>query len=129
MRGQPHYFSPTPILPRLVRFCYGTLLAAVLVAGAYYALVYAPSVWNSGSLAPSAVHVVARHVDGETLYITQRQQLLLNLYGIAFAVSLLAWLMLGILLEVKLKVRIFRGVPAPLPREPKHRPPAPFSHN
>lgn len=127
MRGQPHYFAPTPILPRLIRFCYSALFVVICVAGAYYALVYAPSVREHGSPTPTQTQVVPLHEDGEVVYITESQQVLLNAYGAAFAVSLLVWLMVGLLLE--LKIRIFRGVPAPLPREHKHSPPTPFSQN
>ncbi len=128
MHGQPRYFTPKPILPRLVRILYSLLFIAVLVAGAYYALIYAPSVQESGALAPIGQQIVSHSGDGATVYITQQQQFLLNLYGALFAVSLLVWLMLGLLLEIKLKIHIFRGVPAPLPK-PKPGPPTSFSHN
>jgi hypothetical protein len=105
------------------------MFAAVFLAGAYWAVVYAPSVRESGSLVPTATHVVAQHDAGQTVYITEKQNLLVNLYGAAFAISLLVWLMAGLLLEVKLKVHIFKGAPAPLPREPEHRPPSSFSAN
>lgn len=129
MRGQPHYFTPTPLIPRLIRLCYSLMFLAVFVAGAYWALVYAPSVRESGSPVPTATQVVAQYDAGQTVYITARQHLLVNLYGAAFAVSLLVWLMLGLLLEVTLKIHIFKGVPAPLPREPEHSPPTSFSAN
>ncbi len=129
MRGQPHYFAPKPILPRLVRFCYGALFVVICLAGSYYLLRYAPSVREQGSLVPTGTRVVPLHEDGEIVYITERQQVLLNAYGAAFAVSLLLWLMLGLLLEIKLKIHIFRGVPAPLPREHKRSPPTSFSEN
>ena len=109
MRAQPHYFTPTPLLPRLGRLCYNLMFVVILIAGAYFLLVYAPSVRESGSLVPTAAHLVAQHEDGETIYITQSQHLLLNAYGAAFAMSLLVWLMVGILLEVKLKIHIFKG--------------------
>ncbi len=129
MNRHPHYFAPKPLLPRLVRWCYSLLFVAICLIGAYYVLFYAPSVRESGSLAPTAVQVVPQQDAGQTVYITERQQLLLNVYGAAFAVSLLVWLMIGVLLEVKLKIHIFKGVPAPLPRESKHSPPTPFSSN
>ena len=128
MHGQPRYFTPKPILPRLVRVLYSLLFIAVLVAGAYYALIYAPSVRESAALTPSAQQFVPHPDDGEVVYITPQQQFLLNLYGALFAVSLLVWLMLGLLLEIKLKIHIFRGVPAPLPK-PRPGPPSSFSPN
>ncbi len=129
MQAHPHYFHPTPLLPRLIRWCYSLLFVALCIAGAHYVLVYAPSVRESGSRVPTAIQTVPQHDAGETVYITERQELLLNLYGAAFAVSLLVWLMAGILLEVKLKIHIFRGVPAPLPPEPRGSPPTSFSAN
>ncbi len=129
MNHHPHYFTPKPLLPRLVRWTYSLLFVAICVIGAYYVLAYAPSVRESGALVPTAMQVVPQHDAGQTVYITQQQQLWLNIYGAAFAVSLLVWLMIGILLEVKLKIHIFKGVPAPLPREPKHSPPTSFSSN
>ncbi len=129
MNHRPHYLTPKTLLPRLVRWGYILLFVAICLIGAYYVLAYAPSVRESGSLVPTALQVVPQHDAGQIVYITERQQLLLNAYGAAFAVSLLVWLMTGILLEVKLKIHIFKGVPAPLPREPKHSPPTPFSSN
>ena len=125
----PHYFTPKPLLPRLVRWTYSLLFVAICLIGAYYVLAYAPSVRESGSLAPTALQVIPQHDAGQTVYITERQQVLLNAYGAAFAGSLLVWLMVGILLEVKLKIHIFKGAPARLPREPKHSPPTTFSSN
>ncbi len=129
MHHRPHYFKPKPLLPRLVRWSYSFLFVAICLIGAYYVLVYAPSVRESGSLMPTAMQVVPQHDAGQTIFITERQQLLLNAYGAAFAVSLLVWLMIGLLLEIKLKIHLFRGVPAPLPREQKRSPPTPFSSN
>jgi hypothetical protein len=129
MHGQTHYFHPTPLIPRLVRWCYILVFAGLFAAGAYYALVHAPAVIESGSPVPTTSHTVLHHEDGESVYITQRQQITLNLLGAALALSLLAWLMVGILVEVKLKIHIFRGSPAPLPREPKHDNPSSFSMN
>ncbi len=128
MHGQPRYFTPKPILPRLVRFFYALLFIGVLLAGAYYATIYVPSVRDTAALTPSAQQFVPHTDDGETVYITPQQQFLLNLYGALFAVSLLVWLMLGLLLEIKLKIHIFRGVPAPLPK-PRPGPPTSFSAN
>ncbi len=128
MHGQPRYFTPKPILPRLVRVVYSLLFVGVLLAGAYYAIIYAPSVRDTAALAPSAQQFVPHTGDGETVHITPQQQFLLNLYGALFAVSLLVWLMLGLLLEIKLKIHIFRGVPAPLPK-PRPGPPTSFSPN
>jgi hypothetical protein len=129
MNRQPRYFTPKPLIPRLVRWWYTAMFAVICLLGAYYLLVYAPTVRGSGSLAPTTTQFVPQRDGEETVYITEHQQLRLNLYGAAFAISLLVWLMVGILLEVKLKIHIFKGVPAPLPREPEHSPPTPFSSN
>lgn len=128
MNGHPRYFTPTPILPRLVRFLYGLLFVGVLLAGVYYVVIYAPSVRESAAAAPIGQQIVPHPDDGGIVYITPTQQFLLNFYGALFAVSLLVWLMLGLLLEIKLKIHIFRGVPAPLPKS-KPGPPTSFSPN
>ncbi len=129
MRGQTHFLAPTPILPRLARLCYSALFVVICLAGVYYLLAYMPSVREHGSLAPTSAQVVPLHDEGEMVYITERQQILLNAYGAAFAGSLLAWLMIGLLLEIKLKIHIFHGSPAPLPRQRKRSPPTSFSEN
>ena len=129
MNRRPRYFTPRPLIPRLIRWCYAAMFAAILLLGAYYLLVYVPRVHDSGSTAPTTTQFVPKQDQGETVYITEQQQARLNFYGATFAVGLLSWLMLGLLLETRLKIRIFRGVPAPLPREPKHSPPTSFSSN
>ena len=128
--SSPHRFmTPTPLWPRLVRLVYRLLLVLILLAGAYYILIYAHGIRESGSPIHGGEHVVPQHEDGAILYITAKQQIELNIYGAALAVSLLTWLLLGILMEFKLKIHVFRPVPAPLPREPKRSPPTSFSSN
>ena len=129
MSSQPHFFSPTPIWPRVVRFFYSLLFLGVCLGGAYYIIIYAPSVRESGALAPQGQQVVPLRDAGQTVYITARQQVLLNVYGAAFAMSLLVWLMLGLLLEMKLKIHLFRPFPVRAPRKIEHGPPTWYSPN
>ena len=114
---------------RVVRFLYTLVFVALCLGGIYYIAVYAPRVREAGSLAPVGQNVIPQREDGETVYITARQQLLLNAYGIAFAVSLLAWLLIGIVLEMRFKVRIFRRLPRAAVPKIKHGPPSSFSPN
>ncbi len=110
----------------LIRYAYIALLAAVCLAGAYYLAVYAPGIRESASRVPVGEQVVPHNDEGETVYITPREQLTLNLYGAAFGLALFAWLFVGIALELKYRIEIFGPLPASLAGRKKQVPRSPL---
>ncbi len=106
----------SPDRDRLIRFFYTLLLVVVCLAGIYYVAVYVPAVRETGSPWPVGARVMPQERRGETVYITARQEFLVDLYGAAFAVALLGWLVIGITLEMRFKVHIFRQPPRGLSR-------------
>ncbi len=122
MRGYPRR-------DRLIRYAYVALLAVVCLAGAYYLAVYAPGIRENASPVPMGKQVVPHNDEGETVYITPRQQLTLNLYGAAFGLALCAWLFVGIALELRYKIEIFGPLPWSLAARKKEVPRTPFSSN
>lgn len=114
----------SPAQARLIRTVYILLFLVIMLAGIYYIVAYIPAVRETGSLSPAGAQVVPQREDGETVYITAKQELAVNLYGGSFALMLLGWLMLGILIEFRFKIQIFRGIPASLPSKMEGNPPS-----
>ena len=111
MRAEPGSESPSPLWINLFRLSYRLLFVALLLAGAYYLMIYMPGVHERASLTALGHQVVPQQQYGEIVYISARQAVRLNLYGAALAFSLLLWLLSGILFEMVFKIPLFRQPP------------------
>jgi hypothetical protein len=95
------------MLGDMARIGYEILFFLLIGSLFYYLWMYMPSVYAGGSPEPTLNQTVPLNSHGKVVYISSTQDLQMKLTGLALFTSLPSMILIGLLLHVRFKVKIY----------------------